>query len=150
MDILRKGTVAAEFQEISRNYVETMPFHKIFTSANKVKLWYFMQCLWFTWCCLMIRYILILMLIYLPFHASFPDEIIYFCCHNLLKRFLIKQSGWHIWTLFLIVKTLFVGLRHHRSRNIKLGFFVGIHFWTFWNGFCFITVNWHYTQIMNK
>ena len=96
---LRKGTVAAEFQAISRNYAETMPFHKIFTSGNKVKLWYFMQCLWFTWCCLLIRYILILMLIYLPFRASFPDEIIYFCCH--------KDANDCFWSVFQSVKKIF-------------------------------------------
>ena len=42
MEILWKGTVST--WQIAQNYSETMPFHKISTPGNHVKLWYFLQC----------------------------------------------------------------------------------------------------------
>ena len=34
----------AQFPHIARNYAETVPFHKIFTPGNQVKLRYFSKC----------------------------------------------------------------------------------------------------------
>ena len=41
VDILRKGTVSAQF---ARNYAKTVPFRKISTPGSQVKLRYFSQC----------------------------------------------------------------------------------------------------------
>ena len=39
-----KAQFPHSFEQIARNYAETMPFCKISTPGNQVKLWYFSQC----------------------------------------------------------------------------------------------------------
>ena len=44
VEILWKGTISVEFLALRQNYAETVPFRKISTPGNQVKLRHFSQC----------------------------------------------------------------------------------------------------------